>query len=73
MTVGPYSHDAEQLAELRHHWDTAYVIEQTGPSTWLAARRDGRGAVHASSADELFAAISADYREHPVPRDGDES
>jgi hypothetical protein len=66
-------HDDEQLAELRHHWDTAYVIEQTGPSTWLAARRDGRGAVHADSADELFAAISDDYRKRPVPRDEGES
>jgi len=68
--VGPYSH-AEQLEELVHHWGDAYQIEQTGPLTWIAARRDGRGAVHASSADELFAAISEDYIKRPVPRDTD--
>jgi hypothetical protein len=67
-TVGPYSHE-EQLEELRHHWGDAYQIERTGPDTWLAARRDGRGAVHANTADELMDAISRDYLARPVPRD----
>jgi hypothetical protein len=69
MTVGPFSHD-DELAELRHHWGDAYQIERTGPQTWLAARRDGRGAVHANTADELFQAISNDYLARPVPRTG---
>jgi hypothetical protein len=68
--VGPFNRDEEDLAQLRHHWDSAYVIEKTGPATWIAARRDGRGAVHAHTADELMAKISADYIKHPVPRDG---
>jgi hypothetical protein len=62
--------DAAELADLRFHWSDAYVIERTGPVTWLAARRDGRGAVHANSAGELRDAIRADYERRPVPRDG---
>ena len=59
-----------ELEELRWHWGDAYQIEQTGPATWLAARRDGKGAVHANSAEDLEAAIVADYDLRPVPRDG---
>ena len=60
----------EQLEELRHRHGEAYQIERTSPLTWLAARRDGGGAVHANSAGELEAKIVADYALRPVPRDG---
>jgi hypothetical protein len=68
--VGPFNRDEEDLAQLRHHWDSAYDIQKTGPSTWLAARRDGKGCLHANTADELMAKISADYLARPVPRNG---
>jgi hypothetical protein len=64
--AGRQARDA--LEELRHHWGEAYDIQQTGGVTWLAARRDGRGAVHANSPEDLEAAITADYKARPVPR-----
>jgi hypothetical protein len=59
--------DEEQL---RHRYGDTYQIEQTGPLTWLAARRDGGGAVHANTPADLEAKIVADYDLRPVPRDG---
>lgn len=63
---------SEALAELIWHWGGAYVIAQTGPHTWLAARRDGRGAVHANDAEGLYLAIRRDYAARAVPRQGGE-
>ena len=60
----------DELEDPRWHWGDAYQIEQTGPQTWLAARRDGKGAVHANTPGELDAKIVADYDLRPVPRDG---
>lgn len=68
-SYGPENEEA--LQQLRHHWGDAYDIEQTGPRTWLAARRDGGGALHANDADELERAIGRDYLARPVPRDDD--
>jgi hypothetical protein len=62
--MGPHN----PLDELVHHWGDAYQIEQTGPQTWLAARRDGQGAVHANTPDGLWDAIVADYDARPVAR-----
>lgn len=30
----------EPLADLRHHWGSAYLIEHLGPGVWVAQRRD---------------------------------
>jgi hypothetical protein len=59
-------HEAE-LAELRFHWDTAYMIS-LHRGVWIAARRDDGTALTASSASELWRKIRADYRARPVPR-----
>lgn len=69
----PYGPE-EQLAELRHHWGDAYVIEHTSPDRWLAKRRDEMpGWLICDSAGELMEAISADYTKCPVPRDVEQS
>jgi hypothetical protein len=57
------------LDELRLHWDTAYSITHPEPGVWLAQRRDNRATLRAATAEGLFDAIRADYREHPVPRE----
>ena len=57
------------LDELRHHWGDAYSI-MTGRDGWQAKRRDGRGDwIIRRTAEELFAAIRADYQRQPVSRD----
>jgi len=56
------------LAELQHHWDTAYEI--TDRPRWCAKRRDGQGEpITAPDADTLAALIAEDYRANPVSRD----
>jgi hypothetical protein len=57
-----------QLADLRHHWGGAYVINCHAPERWIAERRDGKGIIRAEDADELRDMIIADYRVVPVPR-----
>jgi len=56
------------LAELKHHWGGAYLIEVLG-GRYVAQRRDSRETISADSADGLLAAIRADYASKPVPRD----
>ena len=59
----------DQLAELRHHWDTAYIINYVPEADrWVAQRHDDLSAVTAGSADGLREAIVADYAGRPVPR-----
>ncbi|MBV9094724.1 MAG: hypothetical protein JO132_12750 [Streptosporangiaceae bacterium] len=60
---------SQSLAELRWHWDTAYIIECFGLGAWVARRRDGRCTLHADSAELLRDMIMADYTARPVPRD----
>jgi hypothetical protein len=61
------SWEAEALADLRHHWDTAYLIHRIG-DRWVAQRRDSRATISAATAGELREAIAADYAARPVPR-----
>jgi hypothetical protein len=63
--VGDYDGD---LAELRHHWASAYLITRPEPGTWLAQRRDDRSVLHAGWAGELLEKIRADYAQRPVSR-----
>ena len=61
--------DEWALAELEWHWGDCYVIEREPPG-WRARRRDGKGEwLTAPDAEALYAAISADYRADPMPRD----
>ncbi len=57
----------EPLADLRHHWGEAYLIEYLG-GRYVAQRRDSRSTFSAESADELGEKIRADYAARPVPR-----
>jgi len=57
------------LAELRFHWDTAYIIECFGLGCWVAQRRDSHATIGADGPEKLRDLIAADYRKHPVPRD----
>ena len=66
--MGPFNPDADALADLDHHWGSAYVVAHPEPDVWVAQRRDTRETIRAQSADELFAAILADYSAKPVPR-----
>jgi hypothetical protein len=57
-----------ELADLRHHWSSAYAITYDR-GQWIAARNDTGEALTASSAEELLGKIREDYRARPVPRD----
>jgi hypothetical protein len=59
------------LEELRWHWGTAYDIHGDG-DRWTAVRRDTGATLEATTPDELFTAMHADYFKRPVPR-GDAS
>ena len=62
--------EAEQLAELRHHWGEAYDIFADRGDRWRARRRDGRGAwLVARDPEQLLALLRADYQRDPVSRD----
>ena len=55
------------LAELRHHWASAYRIWfQAGQ--FCAMRRDNGSVVRCGDADGLHREIRADYDARPVPR-----
>jgi hypothetical protein len=60
--------EADELAQLVHHWGEAYAITHPARERWLAQRRDGKDWLRASSAEELQRAIAADYAQQPVPR-----
>jgi hypothetical protein len=63
--VGEYT---EPLAELRHHWGSAYVIDRLGTDLSLAQRRDDRTVLRADTPGELLEKIRDDYRDRPVSR-----
>ncbi len=63
--MGEYT---DLLAELRHHYGSAYLISHPEPDVWLAQRRDTRETLRAESASELLEKIRADYAAHPVSR-----
>lgn len=59
-----------ELASLREHWNAAYIIASDGTGqVWTATRRDGRGAMTESTAQDLRARIRDDYHARPVTRD----
>ena len=57
------------LAELRWHWGSAYVISHPAPDVWVAQRRDTRETLRSDGPAGLRQAILADYFAHPVPRE----
>jgi len=63
--VGEYT---EPLAELRHHYGSAYIIEHPEPDVWIAQRRDTRETLRADSHGEPLDRIRDDYAAHPVSR-----
>ncbi len=63
--MGDYDGD---LAELRHHYGSAYIITHPEPGIWLAQRRDTREVLRAESAAELLEKIRDDYAQRPVSR-----
>ena len=66
--MGPMNGIDYDLAELQHHWGTAYAISHPEPDLWLAQRRDTRETLRTESADQLYRVILADYSARPVPR-----
>ena len=63
--MGEYT---EPLADLRHHYGSAYLISHPEPDVWLAQRRDDRTVLRADGPAELLDRIRADYAAHPVSR-----
>jgi hypothetical protein len=61
------SWEAEALADLRHHWDTAYLIHRLG-GWWGPQRRDSRETIRAAPGGELRDLSAADSAPRPVPR-----
>jgi hypothetical protein len=55
------------LADLRWHWDSAYVISYEA-GMFVAVRRDNGACVRRGEAEALHLEIAADYRAMPVPR-----
>lgn len=58
----------DDLADLRHHWGGAYVIDHPAPGCWQAVRRDGKGTICADNPELLREMVRADYQAAPVPR-----
>ncbi len=59
---------AADLASLRYHWGSAYLIEHPEPDVWIAVRRDDHATLRADSPEALREKIVADYTAHPVSR-----
>jgi hypothetical protein len=57
------------LADIRHHWGSAYAIAHPEPDTWIALRRDTRELLRADNPHGLRALLQLDYLVRPVPRD----
>lgn len=56
------------LADLQHHWGSAYMISHPAPDAWLAQRRDDYQSLTAATPRGLLELIRADYLARPVPR-----
>ena len=56
------------LADLRWHWGSAYIISRPEPDVWVAQRRDTRETLRADGPEALRHMIVADYSARPVPR-----
>ena len=59
---------ADDLADLRWHWGSAYMIFHPEPDVWVAQRRDDYATLRAEAPMELLERIRADYQDRPVPR-----
>jgi hypothetical protein len=72
-TITRMAHDEErcrragELADLRWHWDEAYVIT-LAHGMFRAERRDDGAAVSCATAGGLRVLIREDYAARPVPR-----
>ncbi len=62
-----YEPDAD-LADLQHHWGSAYMVTRPEPDVWLAQRRDTYETLRADGPHDLRLLIRADYLAKPVPR-----
>lgn len=58
------------LADLQHHWGSAYMISHPQPDVWLAQRRDTYESLKAEEPTGLLRLIRQDYFRKPVPRRG---
>lgn len=58
-----------ELADLRWHWGSAYLISHPALDVWLAQRRDTRETLRADMPTALHDAILADYMARKVSRD----
>jgi hypothetical protein len=57
------------LAELRWHWGSAYLVHHFAEAgRWVARRRDSHATVSADDPGQLLSLIRADYAAYPVPR-----
>jgi hypothetical protein len=59
----------QELADLRHHWGSAYLITRPGPDVWVAQRRDTRETLRADTPLGLRDKILANYMARKVSRD----
>jgi hypothetical protein len=55
------------LADLKHHWGTAYEISE-GSGVWRAVRKDNQRVLLAGDPGELRDLIREDYAADPVRR-----
>ena len=55
------------LADLRHHWGTAYEITEA-LGVWRAVRLDNQATLLARDSEELRTLIIRDYTSRPVRR-----
>lgn len=70
QAAGCGTDDGRALGALRWDWGDAYRIGRDEARGWWAQRRDGPGSdITAETPDGLEAAVTADYRRRPVPRD----
>ncbi len=65
MTAGQ-ARDA--LADLQHHWGSAYAIAGAD-GCWVARRRDNGKLINAGGPGGLRELLVADYQDRPVPRE----
>jgi hypothetical protein len=60
-----------ELAQLREHWGSAYVINVATADDrerWTAERRDDHQILTKPTPGELLTAVRVDYGDCPVPR-----
>ncbi len=58
----------DALADLQHHWGSAYAIAGAA-GCWVARRRDDGRLINASGPEGLRELLARDYEARPVPRE----